>query len=93
MTRRPHFSLRVGDVDVTVGYERRGDNYAVYTMFDGRPPANDHQKVFGNIHDAHKEWCDRLDAATETAKNTLPFEVETPAKSIRIEEYADTPME
>lgn len=56
MTRRPRQELRVGDLDLIVGYEQRGSLWVVYRNLRGQAPSLSDQAEFSNRLEAHEAW-------------------------------------
>ena len=82
--------IRYGNQDVIVGYERRGQNFVLYTMYSENPPALGDQKEFTTIEAAHIEWARRCQELLDEASNILAHVKPTAANEIRIEEYGTT---
>lgn len=58
MTRRPHMTLRVGEVNLIIGYEQRGTEWVVYRTNEGEAPSFDQQAQFTNRIKAHEAWLE-----------------------------------
>ena len=54
--RRPHMTLRVGDIDVIIAYEQRGNKWSLYTIKAGGAPGATDQHFYTTVLECHEAW-------------------------------------
>ena len=63
MTRRPHMKLRVGDIDVVIGYEQRGNQWVLFHRNAGEAPGASQQHFYTTVLECHDAWEEQCCAA------------------------------
>ena len=67
MTRRPHMKLRVGDIDIIISYEQRGNKWSLYTIKAGGAPGATDQHFYTTVLECHEAWVQECVAAINGA--------------------------
>jgi len=55
--------LRVGDIDVVIGYEQRGNSWVLYRRDADAPPAASEQHFYTTVLECHDAWQQACQAA------------------------------
>ena len=71
MTRVPLQQLRVGDLDLLVGYEQRGSVWVVYRTIRGQAPGTADQAEFDNRLEAHAAWKETCHKAIDQVDDSM----------------------
>jgi len=58
MTRRPSMRLRVGDTDLIIAYEQRGQSWVLYWHEEGAAPGSTSQTFHQTVLQAHEAWTE-----------------------------------
>jgi len=82
MTRRPNMRLRVGDVNLIIGYEQRGAEWCVYRTTEGEAPSLDQQATFSNRLQAHEAWLESCHRALSIIEERQAAPEQAPASGI-----------